>query len=120
MAQRIKENEVRATAKYVRVAPRKARLVVDQIRNQSVEKALELLQFNQRAAAVPVEKVLRSAVANAENNHGLRGADLVIVRAYVDEGPTLKRFRPRAKGSASRINKRTSHITVVVAPRKEA
>jgi len=113
-------NEVRAVAKYVRVAPRKARLVVDQIRNQSVEKALELLQFNQRAAAVPVEKVLRSAVANAENNHGLRGADLVIARAYVDEGPTLKRFRPRAKGSASRINKRTSHITVVVAPRKEA
>ena len=120
MAQRIKENEVRATAKYVRVAPRKARLVVDQIRNKSVEQALELLQFNNRAAAVPVAKVVNSAVANAENNHGLRGADLVIAAAYVDEGPTLKRFRPRAKGSASRINKRTSHITVVVAPRKEA
>lgn len=120
MAQRINENEVRATAKYVRVAPRKARLVVDQIRNKSVEQALELLQFNNRAAAVPVAKVVNSAVANAENNHGLRGADLVIAAAYVDEGPTLKRFRPRAKGSASRINKRTSHITVVVAPRKEA
>ncbi len=120
MAQRINENEVRATAKYVRVAPRKARLVVDQIRNKSVEQALELLQFNNRAAAVPVAKVVNSAVANAENNHGLRGADLVITAAYVDEGPTLKRFRPRAKGSASRINKRTSHITVVVAPRKEA
>ena len=120
MAQRIKENEVRATAKYVRVAPRKARLVVDQIRNQSVAKALELLQFNERAAAIPVAKVVNSAVANAENNHGLRGADLVIARAYVDEGPTIKRFRPRAKGSASRINKRTCHITVVVAPRKEA
>ena len=120
MAQRIKENEVRATAKYVRVAPRKARLVVDQIRNKSVDRALELLQFNERAAAVDVAKVVRSAVANAENNHGLRGADLVIARAYVDEGPTIKRFRPRAKGSASRINKRTSHITVVVAPRKEA
>ena len=113
-------NEVRAIAKNVRVAPRKARLVVDQIRNQSVEKALELLQFNNRAAAVPVAKVVRSAVANAENNHGLRGSELVIARAYVDEGPTLKRFRPRAKGSASRVNKRTSHITVVVAPRKEA
>ena len=75
MAQRIKENEVRATAKYVRVAPRKARLVVDQIRNKSVEQALELLQFNNRAAAVPVAKVVNSAVANAENNHGLRGAE---------------------------------------------
>ena len=120
MADNTNNNEVRACAKYVRVAPRKARLVVDQIRNKSVEQALELLQFNNRAAAVPVAKVVNSAVANAENNHGLRGADLVIAKAYVDEGPTLKRFRPRAKGSASRINKRTSHITIVVAPRKEA
>ena len=120
MADNTNTNEVRATAKYVRVAPRKARLVVDQIRNKSVEQALELLQFNNRTAAVPVAKVVNSAVANAENNHGMRGADLVIAKAYVDEGPTLKRFRPRAKGSASRINKRTSHITVVVAPRKEA
>ena len=113
-------NEARATAKYVRIAPRKARLVVDQIRNKSVDRAQELLAFNQRAAAVPVAKVLNSAVANAENNHGMRGADLVIKSAYVDEGPTLKRYRPRAKGSASRINKRTCHITIVVAPRKEA
>ncbi|MCH4083062.1 MAG: 50S ribosomal protein L22 [Olsenella sp.] len=113
-------NEVRATAKYVRMAPRKVRLVVDQIRNKSVDKALELLQFNTRAAAEPVAKVLRSAIANAENNNGLRSENLQIVSAYVDEGPTLKRIRPRAKGSASRINKRTSHITIVVAPRKEA
>ncbi|MBR3327427.1 MAG: 50S ribosomal protein L22 [Atopobiaceae bacterium] len=120
MAENTNINEARACAKFVRVAPRKARLVVDQIRNQSVDKALELLQFNERAAAVPVAKVVRSAVANAENNHGMRGGDLYIARAYVDEGPTIKRFRPRAKGSASRINKRTSHITVVVAPRKEA
>ena len=120
MADTVNVNEARATAKYVRVAPRKARLVVDQIRNQSVARAQELLQFNNRAAAVPVAKVLNSAVANAENNHGMRGADLAVARAYVDEGPTIKRFRPRAKGSASRINKRTSHITVVVAPRKEA
>ena len=119
MADNTNNNEVRAIAKNVRVAPRKARLVVDQIRNQPVDKALELLQFNNRAAAVPVSKVLESAVANAENNHGMRG-DLVVAAAYVDEGPTIKRFRPRAKGSASRINKRTSHITVVVAPRKEA
>lgn len=114
------ENGVSATAKYVRMAPRKVRLVVDQIRNKSVSQALELLQFAEVAAAVPVEKVLRSAVANAENNNSLRANNLYIAEAYVDEGPTLKRIRPRAKGSASRINKRTSHITIVVAPRKEA
>ena len=112
-------NEVRAVAKYVRIAPRKARLVVDQIRNLPVERALEILNFSERAAAVPVAKVLNSAVANAQNNAEIRG-DLYVKYAYVDEGPTLKRFRPRAKGSASRINKRTCHITVVVAPRKEA
>ena len=112
--------EVRAVAKTVRIAPRKARLVVDQIRNKPVDKALEILAFSDRAAAVPVAKVIKSAVANAENNHHLQGAEFIIKRAYVDEGPTLKRFRPRAKGSASRINKRTCHITIVVEPRKEA
>ena len=112
--------EVRATAKYVRVSPGKARLVVDLVRGKSVEDAVNILQFCERHVAVDVEKVLRSAVANAENNNGLRRDDLVIVRAYVNEGPTLKRIRPRAKGSASRILKRTSHITIVVAPRKEA
>ena len=86
----------------------------------AVEQALEALQFSTRAAAEPVAKVVRSAVANAENNNNLRAENLVIAAAYVDEGPTLKRIRPRAKGSASRINKRTSHITVIVAPRKEA
>ena len=113
-------NEVRAVARYVRIAPRKARAVVDLIRNKPVDKALEILQFTKRAAAYDVSKVLRSAIANAENNNGLRGENLVIKACYVDEGPTLKRIRPRAKGSASRINKRTSHITVIVAPRKEA
>ncbi|MGI6230476.1 MAG: 50S ribosomal protein L22 [Tractidigestivibacter sp.] len=112
--------EVRATARYVRVAPRKARAVVALIRNKSVAQALEILQFTNRAAATDVAKVLRSAIANAENNNNLRADDLMVKFAYVDEGPTLKRIRPRAKGSASRINKRTSHITVVVAPRKEA
>lgn len=114
------KNGVRAQAKYIRVAPRKARLVVDLIRNKSVEQANEILQFSTRAVATDVEKVLRSACANAYQNNGLRAEDLIISEAYVDEGPTLKRIRPRAKGSASRINKRTSHITVVVAPRKEA
>lgn len=113
-------NEVRATAKYVRMSPRKVRMVVDTIRSKSVDRALEVLHLSTRAAAEPVAKVLRSAVANAENNNNLRASNLVVKAAYVDEGPTLKRIRPRAKGSASRINKRTSHITVVVAPRKEA
>mgnify|MGYP001069593235 CR=1 FL=1 len=108
--------EVRAVAKYVRVSPSKARLVVDLIRRKPVAQAFDILHFCDRAVAVDVEKVLRSAVAKAENNNGLR----VVAAAYVDEGPTLKRIRPRAKGSASRILKRTSHITVVVAPRKEA
>lgn len=120
MANKTQSLEVRATAKFVRVAPRKARAVADLIRHLSVEKAAEVLQFTTRAAATDVYKVLASAVANAENNNGLRSRDLVVKTVFVDEGPTLKRIRPRAKGSASRINKRTSHITVIVAPRKEA
>lgn len=120
MANNTNSVEVRATAKYVRMAPRKTRMVVDMIRNLPVAKALEVLQFSTRAAAEPVSKVLRSAIANAVINNGLRADDLYVKIAYVDEGPTLKRIRPRAKGSASRINKRMSHITVVVAPRKEA
>lgn len=116
----IQTREVRATAKYVRVSPGKARLVVDLVRGKSVAAAFDILHFSERNVAVDVEKVLRSAVANAENNNGMRADDLFIKYAYVDEGPTLKRIRPRAKGSASRILKRTSHITIIVAPRKEA
>ena len=101
MAKNTNPNWVSATAKYVRVAPRKARLVVDQVRNQPVARAFELLQFCERAVAVDVEKVLKSAVANAYQNKGMRPETLQIVAAYVDEGPTLKRIRPRAKGSAS-------------------
>ena len=120
MANNTNSVEVRATAKYVRMAPRKTRMVVDMIRNLPVAKALEVLQFNTRAVSEDISKVLRSAVANAVNNNGMRADDLYVKLAYVDEGPTLKRIRPRAKGSASRINKRMSHITIVVAPRKEA
>ena len=112
--------EAKATAKYVRVSPRKARLVVDQVRGKDIARAREILRFSERAISEVVEKVLNSAVANAENNHHMRSANLVVKAAYVDEGPTLKRIRPRAKGSASRIRKRTSHITVIVAPREEA
>lgn len=112
--------EARAIARYQRVSPRKARLVVDLIRGKSVEEARTILKFTPRAAAEIVEKTLLSAVANAERNLHVKAEDLVVARTYVDEGPTLKRIRPRAMGRAYRINKRTSHITVVVKPREEA
>ena len=112
--------ESKAIARYVRVSPRKARIVVDLIRGKSVVRAREILAFTNRGVAETVEKTLNSAVANAENQHHVRPESLVVKTAYVDEGPTLKRIRPRAKGSASRILKRTSHITIIVAPGKEA
>ena len=112
--------EAKAIARYVRVSPRKARIVVDLIRGKSVVRAREILAFTNRGVAETVEQTLNSAVANAENQHHERPESLVVKTAYVDEGPTLKRIRPRAKGSASRINKRTSHITIIVAPREEA
>jgi large subunit ribosomal protein L22 len=110
------EVEVQSVAKYVHISPRKARLVVDHIRGRSVPEARTVLAFTQRAAAREVEKVLRSAVANAETNPNLHwdGDELVVSAAYVDEGPTLKRWQPRARGRVSRINKRTCHITVKV------
>ena len=112
--------EARAIARYVRVSPRKARIVVDTIRGKSVVAAREKLAFEERAMAEVVLKVLNSAVANAEHEHHVRPESLYVKTCFVDEGPTLKRFRPRAKGSASRINKRTSHITIIVATREEA
>ena len=111
------DDEVRtayARATYVRVTPMKARRVVDLIRNLPAQEALSVLQFAPQSASEPVAKVLASAMANAENNHSLDPETLVVSRAYVDEGPTLKRFRPRAQGRAYRIRKRTSHITVEV------
>ncbi|KRM19776.1 50S ribosomal protein L22 [Ligilactobacillus hayakitensis DSM 18933 = JCM 14209] len=104
----------KATAKTVRIPARKARLVIDLIRGKSVAEAFGILNFTPRSGAYLIEKVLKSAVANAENNFDLDVEDLYVSEAFVNEGPTLKRFRPRAKGSASPINKRTSHITVVV------
>jgi ribosomal protein L22 len=103
---------VRAQAKYVRSSPRKARLVVDHIRGKSVEEARAILAHTPRAAAVPVLKVLESAIANAEHNHELLPEELRVFQVLVDEGPTLKRFRPRALGRATKIRKRTSHITI--------
>ena len=112
--------EARAVARYVRVAPRKARLVVDLIRGKSIDDARAILRFSPRAAAEVVEKVLNSAVANAERNLHVKSDDLVVGSTFVDEGPTLKRIQPRAMGRAFRINKRTSHITVVVSQREGA
>ena len=107
--------EVRAEAKYVRAAPRKTQLVVDQIRGRTVPEARAILAFLERDAARDVERVLTSAVANAETNHGLLGDDLYVSGAYVGAGPTLKRWRARARGRVARIKKRTCHITVTLA-----
>jgi len=112
--------EARAVARFQRVSPRKARLVVDLIRGKSVGEARTILKFSPRAAAEIVEKTLNSAVANAERNLHIKADDLFVGATYVDEGPTLKRIQPRAMGRAFRINKRTSHITVIVKSREEA
>ena len=112
--------EAKAVSRFVRVSPRKARIVIDQIRGKSVPAAREILKFTNRGIAETVEKTLNSAVAHAEHNHHVRAESLVVKTAFADEGPTLKRIRPRAKGSASRIRKRTSHITIIVATREEA
>jgi large subunit ribosomal protein L22 len=107
-------NAALAQARYVRMTPMKCRRVIDLVRGLPVQDALDILRFDVHAASEPIYKVVASAVANAENNKDLDRRDLVISQAYVDEGPTLKRFRPRAQGRAYRIRKRTSHITVVV------
>src|SRR4051794_15121125 len=107
---------VNARARYVRVAPRKARLVADQVRGLPLEDALPLLRFSTRSAAQDIRKLLESAAANAETNHDLVADDLLIKDIHVDEGPTLRRYRPRALGRATRINKRTSHIAVALTP----
>jgi ribosomal protein L22 len=106
---------VRAQAKWVRTSARKARLVLDHIRGRTVPEARTILAFTSRAAATDIEKVLRSAVANAEANHGLDGDELLVEAAYADEGPTLKRWKPRARGRVNRIRKRTCHVTLVLA-----
>ena len=108
--------EVRAAAKWLRISPRKARLVVEHIRGRTVPEARTVLAFTDRAAAREVEKLLRSAVSNAEANHGLIGDDLVVKTAFVDAGPVIKRWRPRARGRSAQVRKRTCHITVTLVP----
>jgi len=107
---------VRASAKYLRVAPRKARLVADQVRGLGVVEAQELLAFSPRGAALDIAKLIASATANAENNHDLVADEMEIAEIRVDEGPTLKRWRARARGRASRIDKRTSHVSIALRP----
>lgn len=122
-ATKSKQNEepvlVRATAKYVRVSPRKARLVADQIRGKHIDDVRSLLKFSPRAVSSDISKVVESAAANAEANHDLIGDEMVVHAITVDEGPTLKRFRPRAQGRATPIHKRTCHITVALTPEDE-
>ena len=110
--------EAKAQARYVRLAPRKARAVVDLIRNKDIDEALGILRYTPRLAAGVIAKVLNSAIANAEHNQELNRSSLYVDQAFVDEGPTLKRVQPRARGRRFLIMKRTSHITVVVKERK--
>ena len=111
--------QAKAVARTVRIAPRKVRLVVDLIRGKQVGEAVAILNHTPKAASPVVEKVLKSAIANAEHNYEMDVNNLVVAEVFVDEGPTMKRFRPRAQGRASAINKRTSHITIVVSEKKE-
>ena len=108
---------VYATARYVRSSARKARLVCDHIRGKSVTEARAILAFAPRSVARDWSKLLESAVANAEHNHELVGEDLYVKAVHADEGPTIKRFQPRAKGRATRIRKRTSHLTILLTPK---
>lgn len=110
---------IRASSRYVRVAPRKARLIADQVRGLHIDKARALLQFSPRGAAQDIRKLIDSAAANAENNHDLIADEMKVAEITVDEGPTLKRFRPRALGRATPIHKRTSHIAVALSPEED-
>jgi large subunit ribosomal protein L22 len=111
--------EAKAVAKRIRISPRKARLVIDLVRGKEIGEAYGILKNTSNKAAKIIEKVLTSAVANAENNHGMIAEELYVSEAYIDEGPTMKRYKPRAMGQASPINKRTSHVTIIVAEKKE-
>jgi len=111
--------EAKAVAKHLRITARKARLVTDLIKGKKANKAVAILKSTPKKAAKLTEKVLNSAIANAENNHDMFVDDLIVKRAFVDEGPTMKRWKPRAQGQASPINKRTSHITIVLSDTEE-
>ena len=115
--QEIVENatlEAKAVLKYARISSRKVKIVADLIRGKKVDEALAIVKFTPKASSEILEKLLKSAIANAENNHGMNRGNLIVSEIYANQGPTLKRIRPAAKGSAVRIRKRTSHITIVV------
>ena len=107
-------NEARATLKYARISARKVKIVADLIRGKDAGEALSIVKFTPKASSEIIEKLLKSAIANAENNHGMNRGNLVVSEIYANQGPTLKRIRPAAKGSAVRIRKRTSHITIIL------
>ena len=108
------KNEARATLRYSRISARKVKIVADLIRGKNVDEALAIVKFTPKASSEILEKLLKSAIANAENNHDMRHENLYVAEIYANQGPTLKRIRPAAKGSAVRIRKRTSHITIVL------
>ena len=110
--------EARATLKYARISPRKVKIVLDLIRNQDAEKAMAILKFTPKSACEYLEKLLASAMANAENNHNMDVSRLYVAECFANQGPTLRRYRPRSRGSASRIRKRTSHITIILDEKK--
>ena len=110
--------EIKSVAKFVRIAPRKVRIVADLIRGKSVTDALAILKFTPKRGAVLLNKVLRSAIANAENNFDLDSDNLIVSKCFIDQGPTLKRIHPRSRGQAFSILKHTSHITVIVAEKE--
>ena len=109
--------EARATLKYARISSRKVKIVADLIRGKDVNEALSIVKFTPKASSEIIEKLLKSAIANAENNHEMKSENLYVAEIFANQGPTLKRIRPAAKGSAVRIRKRTSHITIVVKER---
>ena len=111
--------EAKAVEKFIRISPRKLRYVADAIRSKRVDDAVDLLTFTTRKAALIIRKAVQSAAANATENHKMVEDDLVVVKIFINEGPILKRFRPRARGRATRIRKRTSHLTVIVSDGKE-
>ena len=113
----IAEKEARATLKYSRISARKVKIVADLIRGKNVDEALAIIKFTPKASSEILEKLLKSAIANAENNHDMKHENLYVAEIYANQGPTLKRIRPAAKGSAVRIRKRTSHVTIVLKER---
>ena len=114
MEQEVQVHEARASLNYARISSRKVKIVADLIRGKKVSEALAIVKFAPKASSEILEKLLKSAIANAENNHYMKSEDLYVAEIYANQGPTLKRIRPAAKGSAVRIRKRTSHITIVL------